>query len=212
MRCLGRLVMLVLLVILLGAAWLYRDDVSRWVRGWMHPGAAELSTGRPSAASYRSAVRAIDSLQRYRPDSVVLSADQFAALVAHGTNLLPDSAADSVTVELGNRSIRVRTMVAVARLPDNIRRFIPGHPRPYEEVVANATVTPVRDGVAELDLDNVRIDGIPAPSSAVTRILGEMTGRESDGRIVVALPAGMSGFRVRPEGVAVYRSGRRAGG
>ncbi len=208
MRCLGRLVMLVLLVILLAAAWLYRDDLSRWVRGRLHPGEVELRTGRPSAAAYRSALGVLDSLRRFRPDSVVLDADELAAILAHGTNLLPDSAADSVTVELGNRSVRIRTMVDVARLPERVRRYIPGHPQPFEEVVAGGALTPVRDGAAELDLEHVSVDGIPAPSSAVTRLLGELTGRESDGRIVVTLPSGMSGFRVRPEGVAVYRVGK----
>ncbi len=207
MRCLGRLVMLVLLVMALGAAWLFRDDISRWVRGRLHPGEVELRTGRPSVAAYRGAVGALDSLRRYRPDSIVLDADEMAAIVAHGTNLLPDGAADSVTVELGNRSVRIRAMVATARLPDRIRRYIPGHPQPFEEVIASGALTPVRDGAAELDLEHVSIDGIPAPGSAVTRLLGELTGRESDGRIVVTLPPGMSGFRVRPEGVAVYRIG-----
>jgi hypothetical protein len=207
MRCLGRLVLLVVALILLTAAWLYRGELSHWVADRLHPGEVALRTGTPSAAGYQSAMLRLDSLGRLRPDSVVLSADQLASLLAHGTNLLPDSAADSVTVELGNRSVRIRTMVDVARLPERVRRLIPGHPRPYEEVVAGGALTPVRAGVAELALREVLIDGIPVPGSAVTRMLGTLTGHESDGRITISLPATMSGFRVRPEGVAVYRIG-----
>ena len=32
--------------------------------------------------------------------------------------------------------------------------------------------------------------------------------RVSDGRLEIGMPRGITGFRVRPEGVAIYRSGK----
>jgi hypothetical protein len=67
----------------------------------------------------------------------------------------------------------------------------------------------VRPGTAEWDLDRVIVRGLPLPSDVVSRILSRVTGRAGDGRLRIAMPEQVQGFRVRPEGVAIYRS--RAG-
>ena len=68
-------------------------------------------------------------------------------------------------------------------------------------------LTPVRAGLAELDVQHVSLRGIPLPASLVTRLATPASGRAADGRVEVTLPRAMSGFRVRPNGVTVYRSG-----
>jgi len=206
MRCLGRLISGLLLVMVLAAAWLYRDDLQRWVRERLHPGEAALRIGHPSASALASATRKLDSLGAHRLDSVVVNADEMASLLVAGVNFLPGRAFDSVSVELGQREVRIRTMIDSAAIPPQVRDILPGHRR-YEVLTARAAINPVRAGEAELQLRHVEVRGIPLPSSLVTRVAGELTGGGRDGRLVVDLPQAVSGFRVRPDGVAIYREG-----
>lgn len=206
MRCLGRIVVAIILILLLGAGWLYRTEVTRYVRGVVDPMSAARRTGTPSPEALARAERKIIALTSEGSDSILLAADELASLMVHGTALLEVRGVDSVSVELGDRQIRVRTMVQTALLPDRIKTAIPGDPSPWEEVIAEGELTPARPGVAEWRLDRVVVRGLPLPAELVGRILNRVTGQSTDGRILVQLPRGVTGFRVRPEGVAIYRS------
>lgn len=205
MRCLGRIFALVLMVLLLTAGWLYRQELSRWFTGIVDPKAVARRTGTPSPDALASARTKIEQLVRERPDSILLTASELASLVATGSEMGGVTGIDSVTVELGDRTIRMRAMIATDKLPARLRAMIPGDPVPYEEVIAHGTLTPARPGVAEWELTRVLVRGLPIPSELVARVLGRVTGQASDGRMLVRLPPEVRGFRVRPEGVAIYR-------
>lgn len=209
MRCLGRIVLAILLILLLGAAWLYRTELVRWGRGIVDPISAARRIGHPSSNGMVSATWKVDSLVRSNADSILLNADEMASLVARGASFVPQAPLDSISIELGDRTIRMRTMVNSARLSERVRNLLPLTPRGYEEVIAEGTLTPARAGVAEWKLERVMVRGLPVPSDLVARIIGRVTGRESDGRLEIAMPRGITGFRVRPEGVAIYRGGTR---
>jgi hypothetical protein len=206
MRCLGRIVTLCILLLLLAAGWLYRTEITRYFRGVVDPMSVARRTGAPSPEALASAERKIITLTTEQPDSILLTADELASLMVHGTELLGVRGVDSVSVELGDRQVRVRSMIQTAQLPERIRAAIPGDPSPWEEVIAEGELAPARPGVAEWRLDRVVVRGIPLPAELVGRILNRVTGQSTDGRVVVELPRDVSGFRVRPEGVAIYRS------
>jgi hypothetical protein len=126
--------------------------------------------------------------------------------MVHGTELLGIRGVDSVSIELGDRRVRVRTMVDTEQLPARVRAAIPGEPSPWEEVIAEGELSPARAGMAEWQLDRVIVRGLPLPAELVGRVINRVTGQATDGRLVVAMPSQVSGFRVRPEGVAIYRS------
>jgi hypothetical protein len=204
MRCLGRIVSLILLVILLVAGWLYRTEITRAIRSITDPMSVVRRTGTPSPEALARAERKIVTLTSEQPDSVLLAADELASLVVRGTELLGVQGVDSVSVELGDRSIRVRAMVDQSRLPDRIRRVIPGDAAGWEEVIAEGELNPSRAGMAEWKLERVIVRGLPLPADLVGRVVNRLTGTDSDGRLVVKLPPQVTGFRVRPEGVAIY--------
>ena len=156
-----------------------------------------------------SATRKADSLLRFQPDSILLTPDELAAIVAAGARFLPAGTLDSISVEPGNRTIRVRTLVRTSRLPKRLLDLIPVTPDSLEEVIATGTLTPVRSGVAELALTRVLVRGLPVPSAMVARMIGRITGRAEDGRLEILMPQNISGFRVRPGGVTIYRTGGR---
>jgi hypothetical protein len=205
MACLGRLVMAFVMILLLAAGWLYRDELTRWGRGIVDPMSAVRRTGTPSATAMDQATVKIGSLGQAGTDSIVLTASEFASLVVAEGNLLGITGIDSVSVELGDRTIRVRTMLATDRLPERLRTRLPAVVEPYEEVILKGEVVPARPGVGEWRFEQVLVRGVPLPAELVTRVVGEVTGRQRDGRLEILLPAGVAGFRVRPEGVAIYR-------
>ena len=209
MRCLGRLVLAIVLLLLLAAGWLYRDELTRWARLRLNPSAEARRVGHPSEPALASATRKADSLLRFQPDSILLSPDELAAIVASGARFLPPGALDSISVELGDRTIRVRTLVRTSHLPKRLLDLIPVTPDSLEEVIATGTLTPVRSGVAELALTRVLVRGLPVPSEMVSRMIGRIRGRADDGRLEILMPQSISGFRVRPTGVTIYRSGGR---
>ncbi|MGD9523041.1 MAG: hypothetical protein AB7N73_00460 [Gemmatimonadales bacterium] len=206
MRCLGRVVALIMALLLLGAGWLYYPEISRYVRGVVDPMSLARRTGTPSVAQRDAAASKIANLVAERPDSVLLTAGELASLLVEGGNVLGVAGVDSVQVELGDRRIRVRALLDTERLPARYRQLIPGTPERHEEVIAEGELVPARPGTAEWQLDRVIVRGLPLPSDVVARVLGRVTGRESDGRLTIRLPAEVRGFRVRPEGVALYRS------
>ena len=87
--------------------------------------------------------------------------------------------------------------------------FLAAASQTLEEVIATGTLTPVRSGVAELALTRVIVRGLPVPSQMVSRVIGRITGRADDGRLEILMPQSISGFRVRPSGVTIYRTGGR---
>ncbi|MGH7584129.1 MAG: hypothetical protein ACREL5_12970 [Gemmatimonadales bacterium] len=206
MRCLGRLVAGFLLLIALGLAWLYRDDLGRWIDNRLHPGIAALRTGRPSIDGLAAAMLKLDALRNHGLDSVVVSAGEFASLLAHGVSFLPGSSFDSLTIELGDREVRIRTVIDSALIPPHVRELIPGH-RPFEVVTARGSLTPVRAGEGELQWREVKVRGVPLPASLVARAVAELTGGGGEGRLAVTFPPAVGGFRVRPEGVTIYHGG-----
>ena len=206
MRCLGRLVLLFLLLVAGAGAWLYRVEITRYVRGIVDPMSLARRTGTPSPDNLQRAEQKVALLVREAPDSVILSAGELASLVERGSELLGVSGVDSISIELGDRSMRVRTMLDTSKLPERYRRLIPGDPQPWEEVIATGRLQPGRPGQAEWELQSVIVRGLPLPSDLISRALGQVTGQSSDGRLIINLPPDIHGFRVRPEGVAIYRS------
>lgn len=208
MRCLGRLVWLAILLMAAAAAWWFRDDIHRWIDRTLHPAAATAGIGHPTPSALSRARAALRSLNGPGCDSVVLDADEVAALLVHGTNFLPGVVGDSLTIELEERAIRIRTVVDSARIPAVLRDLIPGR-RAYEAVTLDGSLTPVRPGYGEFQIRRATVRGVPLPAGIVDGVVSRITGRGSDGRLPLSLPPEVGGFRIRPDGMTVYRGGVR---
>ena len=76
MRCLGRIILLVLVLLLVGAGWLYRDEIRRWGNDVVNPLDKARRTGHPSPTAEARALGKVDSLLKSQSDSIILSADE----------------------------------------------------------------------------------------------------------------------------------------
>ncbi len=203
MRCLGRLVFVVVVAVLLIAAWVYRANLKQVARNALAPTATG-AVGRPSAGAERRAMLALDSLQRPGVDSVLLTSDEMAALLTRGAPFLPGETRDSLTVRLGDRRLDVRTVIDSARIPVALRRLIPGHLPAYESLEVSGIFMPVQPGQGEFDVSTASVHGVPLPRPLVRDLAHRLSGRDGE-HMTVSLPAAVAGFRVRPSGVAIYR-------
>lgn len=208
MRCLGRLLLLTIIAIAALAAWLFRSDLHRWIDHRIHPGRVSVATGRPSAAGVANATARLDRMVGTHRDSVTITAAEMASLVAEGVHILPGVSRDSLSLELGDGEIRMRTVVDSAVIPEPWRKLLAakGGGR-FQTVVASGPVAPVRAGLGEFSIDHLSIDGVPLPVDAVARLVAAVTGRAGERRVEFTLPSQVGGFRVHRDGVVVYREG-----
>ncbi|HEY4102034.1 MAG TPA: hypothetical protein VGM20_14280 [Gemmatimonadales bacterium] len=207
MRCLGRLLVLAFIAVVALAAWLFRNDLRRVVNERLHPRSAAVETGHPTSAALTNATTKLQRMGAAERDSTTLSASELASLLVDGVHILPGLSRDSLTVELGDGDVRVRTVVDTATIPDPWRKLLTLRGGRYASVVVHGAMTPVRAGLGEFTVDRLSANGVPVPVDMAARVIAGVTGRAGGERIDIPLPASVGGFRVRHDGVTVYRAG-----
>lgn len=206
MRCLGRLVLLVLFLVLLGWVWWNRATVRRWLGA---PPPAPPLAGHPSPEAQARVTALVARLQSGSADSVRISPNEAASLLAGGANFIPGVAFDSLSFELSDHTVAVRTVIDSVAIPATLRGLIPGRAHHFEELRAWGPLSPVRPGLAEFDAQHVRVHGVPLPHTLIARLLSQASGQHTDSRIRITLPAAVGGFVVWKDGMTLYRSGLR---
>lgn len=208
MRCLGRIVSMLVLLILGGAAWLYRDDLIRQVERITDPMAAARAVGAHSPEAARAGQSKLAQLNQPGVDSVLLTPAEFGAILLAS---LPDAfgAADSITTELGEREVRLAGLINLNRLAPPVASFLKLNPESRERIVLAGGLTPAKAGLAEWDLNRVSIKGIPLPADLVSKLLREAGLKAVDGRIQIVLPRRISSFRIRQSGAVLYSGSSR---
>lgn len=197
-----------MIMVLLVAAWIYRDNLQHWAHAVLPSPRMASLTGRPSTPAARQAARALDSLRQPGVDSVILTPDEMASLLARSATFLPGETLDSLTVQLGERSLDVRSVIDSARIPPTLHHLMLGDRSAYEVVRVSGTFTPVQPGQGEFAVGSASVHGIPLPHALLHDLARRLTGRDGE-RISITLPAAVAGFRVRPSGVTVYHQRSR---
>jgi len=198
-----------LLVLGLVAGWYYRDDVVRFARRQMGMTEPPSAVGRPAAGGIEGARRRLDSVVRARADSVVLSPDEVAGLLARALAQAVDRAPDSLEVELREGEVAVRAHLPTAPLPGAIRDLLGGVLRPSEPVELSGPVALRRAGVGEWEIRRVRVRGIPIPSGLIERLVAPYRGGIEGSTIRFEVAPAITGIRVTPRGLTLYGGGSR---
>lgn len=204
-----RLAVALLVTFLLFAGWAYRRELAGMWRFWRSGPPREAPvTGHASATGLARATDLVDSLNGWRADSIVLTADELASLLQAGLGGDAARYLDSVAVTLGTDRATVGAMLATEAIPARalgpFKRFV----RPRERVTVGGRIVVLGPESGALRVDAVALRGLPFPSAMVGRFMSSSLGAAEDGTVRFQLPAGVRDLKVRPSGVVLYGGGR----
>ena len=195
------------LLVVAGLAGLYRDRVVGFVRDHL-PGArapaAAASVGHPSAQGLRAARDKVDSLNGWRADSVVLTAEEMASLIASGLDPVASKWFDSLEVRLGDRNIDVAASVETSAIPTGSLGPLGGMVGPRERIQAGGQVEIAQPGRALWIVNRLAVGELPLPKDLIPRLLEKALGGDRSSAVPFVVPKGITGIRIRPSGVALY--------
>jgi len=203
-----RLAALLLMAVGAWFLWTRRDRVEAFVDRFRDRAATTVpaAVGRPTEAAVRSGQEKVDSLNGWRADSVVLTADEAASLIGAGLDRKLRGELDSLTVTLGDGRIEVGARIRTAGLPKDALGPIADAVDPWEPIRGAGTLAVTEPGKATWTVDAFRVRDFDFPRETVPRVMGLVSGRKQGAAITVRIPAGIGGVRVHPGGVTVYPS------
>lgn len=204
-----RLILAFLVLLLLVGGWAYRRELKGMWRFWRSPKTAEAPvTGYASARGLAAATDLVDSLNGWRADSIVLSAEELASLLQAGLGGEAARYLDSVSVTLGTDVATVKASLATEAIPRQALGPFWHLVRAREEVSVGGRLMVLGPATGELRVESVKLRGIPFPTALIGRFMSASLGANEDGSVRFKLPHGIRDLRVRPSGVVLYGGGR----
>ncbi|HEU5218729.1 MAG TPA: hypothetical protein VFU23_08715 [Gemmatimonadales bacterium] len=204
-----RLLGLALLILAGYVAWSYRREIRHQIHEWTAEGPAPQPAGRGPAPDAREVLRRLDGL-RAGADSVVLSAADLASVAVELAGRAVPGAVDSVEVRLDSDEIEVRARVDTHKVPVSLGP-LSGVVRDHEYVEAGGRVVFRRPGLAEWDVERVRVRGLPLPKQFIDDQIRRFAPRINSSAIPIALPPSVTGLRVMRDGLTIYGRARPGG-
>jgi hypothetical protein len=119
-------------------------------------------------------------------------------------------AVDSVEVRLDRDELEIRGRVDTHKMPVSLGP-VSSVVRDHEYIEAGGRLMYRRAGLAEWEVERVRIRGLPVPLSLVEAQIRRFAPRSGGSVIPITLPAGATGLRVMPEGLTLYGRTRPKG-
>lgn len=204
-----RVVLALVLTLLLFSVWAYRHELAAMWRFWRSgkPAVAAV-TGHASAQSLSRATDLVDSLNGWRADSIVLTADELASLLQAGLGGAAARYLDSVSVTLGDDEATVHAMLATEAIPQQALGPLRHLVRSRERVSVGGHLAVLGPEAGVLRVDAVKLRGIPFPTAFIGRFMSSSLGASEDGSVRFKLPKGIRDLKVRPTGVVLYGGGR----
>ncbi|HET7042319.1 MAG TPA: hypothetical protein VFI13_09880 [Gemmatimonadales bacterium] len=204
-----RLALFFLLLLLVGAGWAYRHELRAMWRFWRSDKTTEAPvTGYASPRGLAAATDLVDSLNGWRADSIVLTAEELASLLQAGLGGAAARYLDSVSVTLGTDRATVRASLATAAIPRQAFGPFWHFVRDREWVTVGGRLQVLGPAAGELRVESVKLRGIPFPTALIGRFMSASLDANADGSVRFTLPHGIRDLRVRPSGVVLYGGGR----
>ena len=210
-----RLVGLVLLAIVLLAAWWYRDPILHTASRWLGPKrtnlppVADTAVGAPTPRALSSGNEKLAQLARPGgPDSVVLTPNEMAALIGSGIDWGVRRSFDSLRVELLDGSLAVHARLDTRTLPKETLGPIAGMLEEREPLRLAGPLTIQRPGTARWTLRELSVRGCPFPQPEVQQVSRKLAGSDAAGGIAVTVSPAIAAIDIRPTGVILYRNPR----
>lgn len=215
LRGLFRLVAFLLLLAGVALAWWYRapltQAISRLVgrRDTALPPVAADSIGAPTPGALASAQEKLQALGRSPgPDSVVLSANETAALVGTGIDWTVRRSFDSLRVELLEGILAVHARLDTKLIPQDALGPLRGFLAAREPLRIAGPVVIGRPGIARWTVRELSLRGFPFPVAAVRSMARQAAGADSTGSVAIQVDPAIADVRVHPTGLVLYRRRR----
>ncbi len=195
------------LVIVLAAAaglWLYRDKVMGVVAGVARGEMTVETLGVADESLRAGAMRKLAGLGGAGADSVVLSADEAATLLATAVGGRLQGEFGALELRLGQDLLRVRGTVRTGKLPSEVLGPAALVVREREPVEMAGPLVSVGAGRAEWRIRDLELRGVPLPTAAVQALLHRAVGDSTARGIPFPLPGGARDVRVSPAGLILY--------
>ena len=209
--CLRRILTLALLLVLLAAAWLYRD---RLREAWHAFRGTQPEVLLPTPELAERAAARLDSLERGQLDRIALSEVELQSLLQYRVAGLLPAFVDRPTVELEGDRLRLRGHVPVDKLPSvgelgDASAFLPD----TSELTITGKLLPLEGGRVAIAVDEVTAARIPLPRRLFPGALRRLGRTDEPGlpgdAVAVRLPFGASAAYVRNDSLVLLRQAAR---
>lgn len=215
LRGLFRLVAFVLLLVGAALVWWYRAPISQAFSRLVGrqdtalPPVAADSIGAPTPGALASGQEKILDLGRSRgPDSVILSANEAAALVGSGIDWTVRRSFDSLRIELLEGTLAVHARLDTRLIPPEALGPLHGLLAEREPLRIAGPVEVRSPGILRWTVRELSLRGFAFPSPAVRSLARQAAGADADGSVAIRVDPAIADVRVHPAGVVLYRRRR----
>lgn len=208
--CIRRLIMLALLVVIAGLAWLYRDRI---VEAWHQARGLRDEPLVPSEALADAAAARIDSLTSGHLERVAFSEVELQSMLRYRYAGIMPGFVDSARVQLDGDQVRLSGRVPLDRLPSggalgDVAAVLPD----TSEITLSGTMLPLRAGRVAFGVNQVSAARIPLPRRIIPSALRRL-GRISEpglpeDAIALRLPRGVNSAYIRNDSLVLIARAR----
>lgn len=210
-----RLFLLLLLALVLLAAWWYRKPLLDAGRRWLGkrstlPSVVDPGVGAPTPSALANGQAKLHDLgAKGGPDSVVLTANEMAALVGSGIDWNVRKSFDSLKVELHEGDIAVFARLDTRVIPTEALGPLKGLLAPREPIRIAGPIAIAKPGLARWKVQEFMLHGVPFPPPAVRSLARQAAGADTSGAVPLKVDPAIADVAVHPAGVVLYRARRR---
>jgi hypothetical protein len=211
-----RLSSLVIVVAAGLGAWWYREPILRSAVQWVAPRrtalppVADTAVGAPTPQALSSTQTKLDRLQQPAgPDSIVLSANEVAAMIGSGIDWSVRKSFDSLRVELLEGSLAVHCRLDTRVIPPDALGPMAGFLKPMEPLRIAGPLSIERPGIARFSVQELSLRGIQFPAPMVKELARRVAGADSDGAIPLRVSPAFTDVAIHPTGIILYRVQRK---
>jgi hypothetical protein len=214
-RGLFRLGLLAVALVMALVVWRFREPILRTASRWLSPHSTKLpavtdtSVGAPSPKSLSSSQTKYDRLKGPAgPDSVVLSANEVAAMIGSGIDWSVRKSFDSLRVELLEGKLAVHCRLDTRVIPPDAIGPLAGMLNPMEPLRIAGPLRIGPPGTARFTVQELSLRGFPFPAPLVKQLSQRVAGADSSGAVPLRVSPAFVEVAIHPTGVVLYRQRR----
>jgi len=197
------------------AAWWYREQILHTGAGWFGPRStrlppvADTAVGAPTPKALSSSQTKMDRLKRpSAPDSVVLSANEVAAMIGSGIDWSVRKSFDSLRVELVEGTVAVYCRLDTRVIPRDALGPVAGFLNPMEPLRIAGPLSIERPGIGRFKVQELTLRGIAFPGPVVAQLAQRIAGADSTGAVPLRVSPSFTDVAIHPTGIVLYRTKR----